>query len=78
MVYTPEWPAVKRIDAQIKGIEAELAKAPTEIVSSMKRRYEAAVARQNSLARAYEQQKAPTPNRSDTIDLIPSVITGNK
>ncbi len=71
MVYTSEWPGVKRIDAQIKGIEKELAKAPTEIVSSMKRRYEAAVARQNSLARAYEQQKGTTTQQvRDQIDLI--------
>jgi capsular exopolysaccharide synthesis family protein len=71
MVYTPEWPAVKKVDAQIKGIEKELAKAPTEIVSSMKRRYEAAVARQNSLARAYEQQKGTTTQQvRDQIDLI--------
>jgi capsular exopolysaccharide synthesis family protein len=70
-VYTPEWHAVKRINAQIKGIEAELAKAPTEIVSSMKRRYEAAVAKQNSLTRAYEQQKGTTTQQvRDQIDLI--------
>jgi len=71
MTYTSEWPGVKRIDAQIRGIEKELAKAPTEIVSALKRRYEAAVARQNSLARAYEQQKGTTTQQvRDQIDLI--------
>ena len=71
MVYTSEWPAVKKIDAQIKPIEAELAKAPTEIVSSMKRRYEAAVAKENSLRRSYEQQKGTTTQQvRDQIDLI--------
>ena len=71
MVYTPEWPEVKKIDAQIKPIEAELAKAPTEIVSSMKRRYEAAVAKENSLKRSYEQQKGTTTQQvRDQIDLI--------
>ncbi|MGI8899079.1 MAG: GumC family protein [Pyrinomonadaceae bacterium] len=71
MVYTPEWPEVKKIDAQIKPIEAELAKAPTEIVSSMKRRYEAAVAKENSLRRSYEQQKGMTTQQvRDQIDLI--------
>jgi len=71
MVYTSEWPEVKKIDAQIKPIEAELAKAPTEIVSSMKRRYEAAVAKQNSLQKSYEQQKGMTTQQvRDQIDLI--------
>jgi polysaccharide biosynthesis transport protein len=71
MIYTPEWPEVKKIEAQIKPIEAELAKAPTEIVSSMKRRYEASVAKENSLRRAYEQQKGTTTQQvRDQIDLI--------
>lgn len=71
MIYTPEWPEVKKIEAQLKPIEAELAKAPGEIVSSMKRKFEAAVARENSLRRAYEQQKATTTQQTrDEIDLI--------
>ncbi len=71
MVYTPEWPEVKKIEAQIKPIEAELAKAPTEIVASMKRKYEAAAERENGLRRAYEQQKGTTTQQTrDEIDLI--------
>ncbi|MDQ3665013.1 MAG: polysaccharide biosynthesis tyrosine autokinase [Acidobacteriota bacterium] len=71
MIYTREWHEVKKIEAQIKPIEAELAKAPTEIVSSMKRRYEAAVAKQNSLNRSYEQQKGTTTQQvRNQIDLI--------
>ena len=42
-VYTAKWPAVVKIDAQLKGLEAELEKAPVEIVTSMQRRYEAAL-----------------------------------
>ena len=71
MVYTPEWPEVKKIEAQMKPIEAELAKAPGEVVSSMKRKYEAAVARENSLRRTYDQQKSTTTQQTrDEIDLI--------
>jgi polysaccharide biosynthesis transport protein len=71
MVYTPEWPEVKKIEAQIKPIEAELAKAPGEVVSSMKRKYEAALGRENSLRRTYEQQKSTTTQQTrDEIDLI--------
>jgi len=35
VIYTPEWPEVKKLDAQIKPLEAELAKAPAEIVASI-------------------------------------------
>ncbi|MDQ2921367.1 MAG: polysaccharide biosynthesis tyrosine autokinase [Acidobacteriota bacterium] len=69
--YTPEWPGVKKIDAQLKGLEAELAKAPSEIVTSIQRRYEAAAARENLLRRSYEQQKGTTTQQTrDTIDLM--------
>lgn len=71
IVYTSEWPEVKKIDAQLKGLEAELAKAPSEIVTSIQRRYEAAVARENLLRRSYDQQKGTTTQQTrDQIDLI--------
>ena len=71
VIYTPEWPEVKKIEAQIKPIEDELAKAPTEIVNSMKRRYEAAAAKEQSLRRSYDQQKGKTTQQTrDQIDLI--------
>ncbi|MFN2493357.1 MAG: GumC family protein [Pyrinomonadaceae bacterium] len=69
--YTSEWPGVKKIEAQLKGLEAELAKAPSEIVTSIQRRYEAAAARENLLRRAYEQQKGTTTQQTrDQIDLM--------
>jgi succinoglycan biosynthesis transport protein ExoP len=70
-VYTPEWPEVKKIDAQMKGLEIELGKAPSEIVTSMQRRYEASAARENLLRRSYEQQKGTTTQQTrDQIDLL--------
>jgi len=70
-VYTSEWPDVKKIDAQLKGLEAELAKAPPEILTSIQRRYEAAVSRENLLRRSYDQQKGTTTQQTrDQIDLI--------
>jgi succinoglycan biosynthesis transport protein ExoP len=69
--YTPEWPAVKKIDAQLVGLEAELDKAPTEIVTSIQRRYEAAMARERLLRQSYEQQKGTTTQKTrDQIDLM--------
>jgi polysaccharide biosynthesis transport protein len=71
IVYTPEWPEVKKIDAQMKGLEAELDKAPSEIVTSIQRKYEAAVSRENLLRRAYDQQKGTTTQQTrDQIDLL--------
>jgi capsular exopolysaccharide synthesis family protein len=71
VIYTPEWPAVKKIDAQIAGIQQELDKAPSEILTSIQRRYEAAVTRANLLQRSHDEQKAKTTQRArDTIDLM--------
>src|SRR6185295_1334527 len=71
IVYTPEWPEVKKIDAQLLGLEAELDSAPKEIVTSIQRRYEAAVSEENLLRRSYEQQKGATTQQTrDQIDLL--------
>lgn len=71
IIYTEDWPEVKKIDAQLKGLEVELAKAPSEIVTSIQRRYEAAVSKENLLRRSYEQQKGTTTQQTrDQIDLL--------
>jgi capsular exopolysaccharide synthesis family protein len=71
IIYTPEWPEVKKIDAQITALQKELDKAPSEIVTSIQRRYEAAVAQENMLRRAYETQKSATTQQTrDQIDLL--------
>jgi len=71
VIYTKEWPAVKKLDAQIAALEEELNKAPKEIVTSIQRRYEAAVSRENLLQRSYDEQKATTTQVTrDTIDLM--------
>ena len=71
IVYTPEWPEVKKIDAQLKSLQGELDSAPREIVTSLQRRYEAAVAQENLLRRSYDEQKGKTTqNTRDQIDLL--------
>jgi len=71
ITYKPEWPAVKKIDAQIKGLEAELQRAPEEIVTSIQRRFEAAAQKENLLRRSYEEQKGTTTQQTrDQIDLL--------
>ena len=71
IVYTPEWHEVRKIDAQLKGLQDDLDKAPSEIVTSMQRRYEAAVAKEAMLRRSYEQQRGTTTQMTrDQIDLL--------
>ena len=69
-IYTPEWPEVKKIDAQIKATEADLVKAPEQVLASMKKRYEAAEATEKSLVVAYERQHGKTTAQTKAeIDL---------
>jgi len=71
IVYTTEWPEVKKIDAQLKSLEAELNKAPSEIVTSIQRRYEAALSQENLLRASYQQQRGTTSQQTrDQIDLL--------
>ena len=71
VTYTKEWPGVKKIDAQIKGLQEELKRAPQEILTSMQRRYEAALSEENLLRRSYDAQKGTTTEQTrNQIDLI--------
>jgi succinoglycan biosynthesis transport protein ExoP len=65
--YTPEWPEVKQIRAQIKQLEGELAKAPAEVLASMKAQADSATARQRSLESAYSKQHGITTNQTRDI-----------
>ncbi|MDX6696403.1 MAG: polysaccharide biosynthesis transport protein [Blastocatellia bacterium] len=60
VIYTPEWPEVRKIDEQIKPLKEALTKAPREVLSAMKSRYEAAVARENKLRQSFNQQRGTT------------------
>jgi len=69
-LYTKEWPAVKQVDAQIKDVQAELDKAPREVLAAMKARYDAAVAHENSLTTAYSRQHGTTTQQTkDQIEM---------
>jgi len=71
VTYTKEWPAVKKLDVQIKALETELNRAPEEIITSLQRKYEAAVTQENLLRRAYDEQKATTTEQTrNQIDLM--------
>lgn len=71
VVYTKDWPDVKKIEAQIRPLETELNRAPLEIVAGMKTKYEAAVSKENSLRRSYDQQKGTTTQQTrDQIEML--------
>jgi polysaccharide biosynthesis transport protein len=55
--YTPEWPAVKRIDEQLKRLEIELEERPKEIVAGMKTTLEAAKKEEAELRSSYASER---------------------
>jgi succinoglycan biosynthesis transport protein ExoP len=65
--YTPEWPDVKQVRAQIKQMEEELAKAPKEVLASMKAAADAAEKQQKSLEGAYLKQHNVTTQQTKNI-----------
>lgn len=62
--YTKEWPDVKEVENQIGPLEAELQRAPDEVIASMKARYDAALHKENMLRQAYDQQKGTTSQQT--------------
>jgi capsular exopolysaccharide synthesis family protein len=71
VIYTKEWPDVKKLDAQMKPLEAELARAQAEVLSGMKTKYEAALSTERSLRSAFEQQKGTTTQQTrDQIEML--------
>jgi succinoglycan biosynthesis transport protein ExoP len=79
--YTEEWPGVKQIDAQIKPVEDELAKAPKEVLASLKSRADAAEDREKSLTAAYSRQHSTTTQQTkDQIQMaiLTSELEANK
>jgi succinoglycan biosynthesis transport protein ExoP len=65
--YTPEWPDVKVVSAQVKQVEAELAKAPTEVIAAMKSSADQATSQQKSLEAAYSKQHGFTSQQTRNI-----------
>lgn len=57
VIYTPEWPEVKKVDAQISMLDESLTKAPREVVATMKARYQAALATENRLQQKLNSER---------------------
>lgn len=60
VVYTPEWPEVKKVDQQIAQVEGELRAAQQRIIGGISNRYHAALQREESIRKALNEQKGET------------------
>ncbi len=67
VTYTPEWPDVKKIDAQIKPVEQALAKAPAEVIAGMKAKYEDALSKETLLRQAFNQQAGENAQQNQAM-----------
>jgi len=73
-IYTPEWPAVKQIDAQLEPLKKQLEIAPQEVFAALKSKRDTAIAHQESLVKAYSKQHGVTTQQTkDQIDM--AIIT---
>lgn len=69
-VYTDEWPEIKKLDAAIKPLQEELAKAAQETVGTLKAAYEAALGHERSIENMYAQQRGiSTQQTKDQIEM---------
>ena len=65
--YTKEWPEVQQVEGQIAQLEAELKKAPTEVVASMKAKADAAASQLKGLQAAYAKESGLTAEQTKNI-----------
>jgi capsular exopolysaccharide synthesis family protein len=71
--YTPEWPEVKTTEAQINQLQQELEKTARGIKAALKSRYEAAIAREQKLRAAYEQERGAANQQSQSEVMLSSL-----
>jgi capsular exopolysaccharide synthesis family protein len=53
VIYTEEWPEIKKIDEQLAQLDAELKEAPKEVIAGLKSRYEASLKEEKSASALY-------------------------
>jgi uncharacterized protein involved in exopolysaccharide biosynthesis len=65
--YTPEWPEVQQVQGQIRTLEAELKKAPNEVLAAMKAKSDAAAAQLSGLQSAYTKESGLTAQQTKNV-----------
>lgn len=80
--YTEEWPAVKKIDAQIAQVKTDLERAPLEILRSLKSRYEAAKSNEDKVRQDFNRELGAADEQSRDIismsDLVQQLETNKQ
>jgi succinoglycan biosynthesis transport protein ExoP len=71
--YTAEWPEVKKIDAQIKSIKADLDKSAGEALTILKARYDAALESEKKLQQVYSQERGAANQQSQSEIMLSSL-----
>ena len=73
IVYTPEWPEVKKVDAQIQNLKADLDKSAREALTILKARYEAALEGEKKLQQVYAQERGAANQQSQSEIMLSSL-----
>ena len=73
VTYTAEWPEVKKIDAQIKSLKADLEKSAGEALSILKARYDAALEGEKKLQQVYAQERGAANQQSQSEIMLSSL-----
>ncbi len=68
VTYTEEWPAVKRIDEQLKKLKGELERQPEQIIAGLKNRYESSRDKEAKLRTSYYTEQG-TANAQSTSEM---------
>ena len=66
VTYTAEWPEVKKIDAQIKNLKADLDSSAREALSILKSRYDSALESEKKLQQVYSQERGAANQQSQS------------
>src|ERR1051325_1912297 len=70
VIYKPEWPEVKKTEAAIARLQAELQEAAGQAVAMLKAQYEAEQDHENSIRQMYMQQRGVTDQQTrDQIEM---------
>lgn len=63
--FTPEWPDVKKVEQQLSRLEGELRASHQRILSTIDNQYRTATAKEESLQKAFAQQRAETLHQNE-------------
>jgi capsular exopolysaccharide synthesis family protein len=73
VTYTPEWPEVKKIDAQINDLKSSLDRGAAEALAILKARYDAALDSEKKLQQVYSQERGAANQQSQSEIMLSSL-----